>query len=128
MPIRGTDGKLYFTISSTNGYVGTGTTSRAVTMQYEFTDNNGGEKLTFTHTFNIGYNKDDQYSYSDLSGSGKLTLLKGSSSSGGGCVTPETLVTLADGTQKRIDQVTYNDQLLVWDFNTGEYVSKPAVV
>ena len=37
------------------------------------------------------------------------------------CVTPDTLVTLADGTQKRIDQVTYDDQLLVWNFYTGEY-------
>ena len=37
------------------------------------------------------------------------------------CVTSDTLVTLADGTQKRIDQVTYEDQLLVWDFDKGEY-------
>ena len=122
MPIRGTDGKLYFTISSTNGYVGSGTTSRSVTMQYEFTDNNGGEKLTFTHTFNISYNKDDQYSYSDLSGSGKLTKLTSSSSGGSTpCVTPDTLVMLADGTQKRIDEVTYADQILVWNFYTGKY-------
>ncbi len=128
MPIRGEDGKLYFTISSTNGYVGTGTTSRAVTMQYEFTDNNGGEKLTFTHTFNISYDKDKQYSYSDLSSSGKLTPLESSSSSGGSCVTPETLVTLADGTQKRIDQVTYDDQLVVWDFVNGEYTVAPASI
>ena len=121
MPIRGTDGKLYFTISSTNGYVGTGTTSRAVTMQYEFTDNNGGEKLTFTYTFNISYNKDDQYSYSDLSGSGKLTKL-GSSSGGSsdGCVTPDTLVTLADGTQVRVDSLTGSEELLVWNMETGK--------
>ena len=39
----------------------------------------------------------------------------------GGCVTGDTLVTLADGTQKRIDQVTYADQILVWNFYTGEY-------
>ena len=41
--------------------------------------------------------------------------------SGGGCVTADTLVTLADGTQKRIDEVTFADQLLVWDFDKGEY-------
>ena len=48
----------------------------------------------------------------------------GSGSSSGGsspCVTPDTLVTLADGTQKRIDQVTYTDKLLVWNFYTGKY-------
>ena len=120
MPIRGTDGKLYFTISSTNGYVGSGTTSRAVTMQYEFTDNNGGEKLTFTHTFNISYDKDAQYSYSDLSGSGKLTQLSGGSSGGGSCITPDTLVTLADGTQVRVDSLTGDELLLVWNMETGK--------
>ena len=123
MPIRGTDGKLYFTISSTNGYVGTGTTSRAITMQYEFTDNNGGEKLTFTHTFNISYSKDDQYSYSDLSSSGTLTKLEASSSGGDDCVTGDTLITLADGSKKRIDQLTYQDELLVWDFYNGCYTT-----
>ena len=127
MPIRGTDGKLYFTISSTNGYVGTGTTSRSITMQYEFTDNNGGEKLTFTHTFNISYNKDDQYSYSDLSGSGELTKLEGSSGGGGGCVAPDTLVTLADGTQKAVEDLTGEEMLLVWNLETGRYEAAPIV-
>ena len=47
---------------------------------------------------------------------------------GGLCVTPDTLVTLADGTQKRIDQVTYDDQLLVWNFYTGEYDVAPAAI
>ena len=128
MPIRGTDGKLYFTISSTNGYVGSGTTSRAIAMQYEFTDNNGGEKLTFTHTFNIGYSKDEQYSYSDLSGSGTLTPLK--SSSGGStnpCVTPDTLITLADGSQVRVDSLKGDEMLLVWNLETGKYEVAPIV-
>ena len=45
-----------------------------------------------------------------------------------GCVTPETLVTLADGTQKEIQYVTYDDMLLVWDFVNGKYVEMPAIV
>ena len=44
------------------------------------------------------------------------------------CVTPDTLVTLADGTQKRIDAVTHNDKLLVWDFFNGEYAAVPAAI
>lgn len=44
-----------------------------------------------------------------------------SASSEKSCVTSDTLVTLADGTQKRIDQVTFADKLLVWDFEKGEY-------
>ena len=45
-----------------------------------------------------------------------------------GCVTSDTLVMLADGTQKRIDEVTYEDQLLVWNFFTGDYDVVPAAI
>ena len=44
------------------------------------------------------------------------------------CVTSETMVTLADGTQKRIDAVTYDDLFLVWDFVKGEYTTAPASI
>ena len=44
------------------------------------------------------------------------------------CVTGDTLVMLADGTQKRIDQVTYEDQLLVWNFFTGEFDVVPSAI
>lgn len=37
------------------------------------------------------------------------------------CVTADTLVTLANGTQKRIDKLEYSDMLLVWDFDRGVY-------
>ena len=59
-----------------------------------------------------------------------ITVQSGSSGSGGSnpCVTPDTLVTLADGTQKRIDEVTYNDQLLVWNHYTGKYDIAPASI
>ena len=127
MPIRGTDGKLYFTISSTNGYVGSGTTSRAITMQYEFTDNNGGEKLTFTHTFNISYNKDDQYSYSDLSGSGKLTKLEGSGG-GGTCLAEGTLITLPDGSKKPIEQLRKGDYVMAFDHVTGKVTTNKVII
>ena len=45
-------------------------------------------------------------------------------SSSGSCVTGDTLVTLADGTQKRIDELTLDDKVLAWDFFTGSYVAK----
>ena len=44
------------------------------------------------------------------------------------CVTPDTLVTLADGTQKEIQYVTYEDELLVWDFVNGEYAVMPSSI
>ena len=122
MPVA-VEGKLYFTISNTNGYVSTSTSARSVTLTYEFTDPNG-KTLTFSKTtqFNYAdYKNGKQYSYSDFV---KGTLKEAS----GGCVTPDTLVTLANGTQKRIDQVTYADQLLVWNFYTGKYDVAPASI
>ena len=44
------------------------------------------------------------------------------------CVTPDTLVTLADGTQKEIQYVTHEDELLVWDFVNGKYAVKPSSI
>ena len=44
------------------------------------------------------------------------------------CVTPDTLVTLADGTQKRIDAVKPTDMLLVWNFYEGKYDVAPASI
>ena len=54
-----------------------------------------------------------------------VTITASSSSS---CVTPDTLVTLADGTQKRIDSVKAADMLLVWNFYTGKYDVAPASI
>ena len=43
---------------------------------------------------------------------------------GGACFTPDTLVTLADGTQKRVDELLPTDTIKAWDFFTGTYVEK----
>ena len=44
------------------------------------------------------------------------------SASSSGCFAEGTLITLADGTQKPIEEITFEDELLAWDFNTGTYV------
>jgi len=114
--------KMYFTISSTNGYVSTSTAARTVTLTYEFTDPNG-KTLTFSKTWQFNYadyKNGKQYSYSDFVNG---TLKE--ASSGGGCVTPDTLVTLADGTQVRVDSLTGNEELLVWNHQTGSFESVP---
>lgn len=36
------------------------------------------------------------------------------------CITADTLITLADGTQKRVDQLTGDELLLVWDHTLGK--------
>jgi len=46
--------------------------------------------------------------------------------SGSGCLTDGTLITLADGSQKKIEELTYEDELLAWNFIEGEYTTVPA--
>ncbi len=106
-------GKLYmYDSSAQNNQSGYGN----ITITYKYTGKNGKEvTATVTHT-NVGTN-----SYTTLEDNRSLT-------GGSSCVTPDTLVTLADGTQKRIDELTYDDKLLVWDFYTGKYVVTPIML
>ena len=110
------DGKLYFVAASSNGLVNSGNGARTIPVSYSFKDNNNGDTLTFSHTWSVAENKDAQYKYSDFC-NGTLTKLESSSS--GNCVTPDTLITLADGSKMRVDSLTGNEQLLVWNMETG---------
>ncbi len=44
-----------------------------------------------------------------------------------GCVTPDTLITLANGKQVRVDSLKGDELLLVWNMETGKYESAPIV-
>ena len=54
-----------------------------------------------------------------------VTWELGSSSGTTPCVTPDTLITLADGTQVRVDSLTGSEMLLVWNHETGALESIP---
>ena len=45
--------------------------------------------------------------------------------SSGSCVTPDTLITLADGSQVRVDSLTGDEMLLVWNHETGKLDTAP---
>ena len=47
-----------------------------------------------------------------------------SASSSSGCFTEDTLITMADGTQKQVRDITFEEQILALDLFTGEYVAK----
>ena len=49
------------------------------------------------------------------------------SSSGGSCLISGTLITLFDGTKKKVEDIVKGDVLLTWDFSTGTYNSAPVV-
>jgi len=107
---------LYF--ASTNKAFGTGTTSRNIILTYVFTDKN--DSTTWNRTETVQYSNLSEYDYNSFKDDGKL-----SEPSSGGCVTPDTLITLADGTQVRVDELTGNEMLLVWNLETGKLDSAP---
>ncbi|MBQ6796123.1 MAG: hypothetical protein IJO83_08305 [Clostridia bacterium] len=118
------DGKLYF--ASMNKHFGTGTTTRDIILTYEFKDNNASDKEEYKGT--AKYDTEEVYEYKDFNNG---SLVEHTSSSSGGsspCVTPDTLVTLADGSQQRIDSLTGDEILKVWDFETGDYTEAPIAV
>ncbi len=119
------EGKLYFVAASSKGLVNSGNSARTIPVSYSFKDNNNGDVLNFSHTWSVAENKDDQYNYSDFC-NGTKTKLE-ASSSGGTCVAPDTLITLADGSQKRVDSLKGDEMLLVWNLETGKYESAPIV-
>ena len=58
-------------------------------------------------------------SYTPMGTSNRTVTATGST--GGGCVTPETLITLADGSQVMVKDLTGNELLLTWNHATGKF-------
>ena len=83
-------------------------------------DNKSDKSVTFIYTYK-GKNGNTV-----TKTSAAFTLASGASSGdsgsgdSGGCVTPDTLVTLADGSKVRVDSLTGSELLLVWNMETGK--------
>ena len=105
--------------------------SRTVTAPAECGLQKGSTLLVCAYQFSHWIRSDDSnWSHSSRS----LTIVNATSTQGGhvqftavykappsSCVSEDTLVTLANGTQVRVDSLTGNEQLLVWNFTTGTY-------
>ena len=118
MPVVVQDGStytLYFVASASNGLVNSGNSARTVPVSYSFTDGLGNT-LTGSHTWSVAEVKDGAYSYSKFC---EGTLEANT------CVTPDTLITLADGTQVRVDSLKGDEMLLVWNLETGKFDKAP---
>ena len=89
-----------------------------VKISYTFTDPNGQSTDTVTMNW---YNASSTNSKISQVQWKTFDSTNGKSSSG--CFAEGTLITLADGTQKRIEDITYADELLAWDFHTGTYTT-----
>jgi len=81
------------------------------------------------YTFSAWYTTSDYSgtSYSNIAGApNDVTLYaKYTSNSSGSCITTGSLITLADGTQTAVENLTGNEQLLVWDMLNGTFTSAP---
>lgn len=109
---------LYFVITSSSGLVSTSSGSRSVTLKYEFADNNGG-KLEFSHTFSASYDSNAKlYDYSEFC-EGTLEEAE--------CIVEGTLITMADGTQKPVEDLVVGDMVMVFNHITGKYEAMPLI-
>lgn len=43
------------------------------------------------------------------------------------CLAKGTMITLADGSQKKVENITFDDELMVWDFDNGKISSSKAI-
>ena len=107
-------------VSSVNGpstaYYGDTVT---VVVKYD----NGQEKApTLSSNTSINSSGSGQnYTYTFIMPAQDVTMtLTGSS-----CVTPDTLITLADGSQVRVDSLKGDEMLLVWNMETGKFDKAP---
>ena len=87
-----------------------------------------GTSLTFAVSYDGSSSKTFSYSMGSTTGltatsviiTGDITF-NASSTSGGSCVAKGTIITLADGTQKAVEDLTGEEELLVWNLLTGSY-------
>lgn len=88
-----------------------------------------GDTITFTVSFSENDNrtvsvKDANGNTITTTGSYTFTMPAGNvtiSASSESCIAAGTLITLADGTQKKVEDVTMDDLLLVFNHETGRY-------
>ena len=78
-----------------------------------------------TYTINLSCTMTRNGTTYNNSASYSFVLSKPSSGGGGSCITTGSLITLADGTQTAVENLTGNEQLLVWDMLNGTFTSAP---
>ncbi|MBP3632973.1 MAG: hypothetical protein J6J43_00170 [Oscillospiraceae bacterium] len=92
-----------------------------VKFTYTFTDPNGQK----TDTITVNWYNAKASNSSNVSTIKWGTLDTTNGKNGTDCITGDTLITLADGSVKRADAMTGDEQLLVWDHATGAMSAAP---
>jgi len=110
--------------------------SNSYVVSFEKTAINPGTSYsgTINNPVRSGYTFSAWYTTSDFSGASYSTIdsapigmlySKWNSNSSSSCITTGSLITLADGTQTVVENLTGNEQLLVWDMLNGTFTSAP---
>ena len=103
---------ITFSQTGTPAGVNSGTGNYTITG----TDKKNGHSVSITATIVITSEVD-----------GMITITSDYSQGTKECVTPDTLITLADGTQVRVDSLTGGEMLLVWNLETGKFDFAPVM-
>ena len=91
------------------------------TFSYTFTDRNGN---SVSNSVTYSFSNDTPGVYADYNDFTNGIYTEDNPNE---CITPDTLITLADGRQVRVDSLTGNEMLLVWNLKTGKYEAAPIV-
>ena len=120
-------GRVSYTINSTPGIISTGliiTSGTQADTYVEGTATTGQQILTFT----TGYQSTPFTVVAFVTtNAGTVYSAPVTGTSGYVCFPAGTLITLADGTVKRIEDITYADHIKVWDFDNGVSASAPPI-
>ena len=92
------------------------------------TENGLAETISFSYIDSSNYRRIffayDVYKPQMIAGSNNINLNQ-SSNDDSNCITVGTMITLADGTQKAVEDLTGDEMLLVWNLETGSYDVAP---
>ena len=91
-----------------------------ITFTYTCRDPKGKESEQFVKTFKFDTSNPGVYIKLDSFKQEKYETCSGEP---GSCFAIGTLITMADGSQKAIENITQQDKILAWDFNKGCYVA-----
>lgn len=93
-----------------------------------------GDSITLTVTPSDNYTAGAITASGGISGSGPYTItgtgaatLTAADAEQNGCLVAGTLITMADGSQKAVEDIALGDMVRTWDFETGSFSVKPVI-
>ena len=108
------------TVDKTTAYY-----NETVSVTVSFSQNNSKTLTVKDASGNTVLSKSAAGTYTFTMPASNVTI---EASSSGICLAPDTLITMADGTQKEIQYVSVGEEILTWNFYTGAYEVVPAAL